>query len=296
MPNIIINNYCNQKCSYCFAEDSMTIEKNPTNTQSLAVFLQILKFLKTYNYKDVRLLGGEPLLHKDIRNIFLLSQKWWFDVLLFSNLNLPKKHLKTVFEWLPISMRINCNLNNRDFYTQEEYDRLLQNMKYLHDLWHQIIIGHNVYDISKPYIDILKTAKSVGSKIINLKVTNTIAGKELIVDTGTREYGKYLYSIVRDGKNDFQFEFSCGLDKSIFKESELQLFQDLWIPMRYWCSGASGGYDIDIDWSISKCFPLRSFYLNKNMSIYTFNPEITDINIPSVPAESKGICSAHSTI
>ncbi len=56
MPNIIINNICNQRCSYCFAMDSMTVDKLPLQNQSLGTYLQILKFLKKEGEKEVRLL------------------------------------------------------------------------------------------------------------------------------------------------------------------------------------------------------------------------------------------------
>lgn len=293
MPNIIINNYCNQKCSYCFAEDSMTIQKNPSNTQTLAVFLRILRYLKSYNYTDVRLLWGEPLLHKDIQKMLLLSYKWWFSILLFSNLNLPRDYLEEIFSDLPFTIRINCNLNNRDFYTNQEYTRLISNIQYLRGIGHEIIIGHNVYDISKPFQDILDTAKTVGSKRINIKITNTIAWKNLIVDTSDRAYGKYLYSIVYAGKDDFLFEFSCGLDKNIFSSQELSFFEQLGMDMKYGCSAAVWGYDIDIDGSIYKCFPLRNFYLEKGLSISTFNPQKHTIDLGIPHYHSDGICSAH---
>jgi len=270
----------------------MTIKKNSSNTQKLKTFLKILVFLKKYNYSDVRLLWWEPLLHPDIVRMLLLSLKWGFNVLVFSNLNLDTQYLRSIFTGLPSSIRINCNLNNRDFYSDVEYDRLVKNILLIQELGHEVIIGHNIYDISKPYIDIINMARKTWVRKINLKITNTIAWKDLIVDTSSKEYGTYLYSIVNLGKNDFEFEFSCGLSKDIFSQEQLHVLTSLKIPILTGCSGFAGKYDIDIDGSIYKCFPTRDFYMMKNLTIDTYNPHnmiITNFWIP----ESNDICSAH---
>jgi molybdenum cofactor biosynthesis enzyme MoaA len=73
MPNIIINNYCNQKCEYCFAENNMSISTK--KEMSIITFIKVLKYLKFNEEKEVRILGGEPLLAKNIRKFILLSTK-----------------------------------------------------------------------------------------------------------------------------------------------------------------------------------------------------------------------------
>jgi sulfatase maturation enzyme AslB (radical SAM superfamily) len=56
MPNIIINNYCNQSCSYCFANENMK-NKNLQKDMNILTYLKILKFLKINGEKEVRILG-----------------------------------------------------------------------------------------------------------------------------------------------------------------------------------------------------------------------------------------------
>jgi sulfatase maturation enzyme AslB (radical SAM superfamily) len=55
MPNIIINNYCNQKCSYCFANENMK-NKKLQKDMNILTYIKILKFLKTNQETEVRLL------------------------------------------------------------------------------------------------------------------------------------------------------------------------------------------------------------------------------------------------
>lgn len=294
MPNIIINNYCNQKCSYCFAEDSMTIQKNKYNTQSLFIFLSILKFLKKYNYVEVRLLGWEPLLHPNINNFINIWLKWWFDLLIFSNLNFDSEFLLNIFNnvYDYKKVRINCNLNNLDFYTEEEYKNIETNIKYLINIWVDIVIWYNVYDLSKNFEDIYLLSKKLWIKKINLKVTNTVYWKDLIVDTWSREYWAYLFNIVNKYYLDFKFEFSCWLDRNIFLDSEINFFLNNWINLLFWCDWFAWKFDIDIDWSIYKCFPTRSFYIDKKLNIFNYNPLSKEISSYWLK-KSENNCSAH---
>ena len=292
MPNIIINNYCNQKCSYCFAEDSMTILKNSSNTMSFSIFLSILKFLKSYNYKQVRFLGGEPLLHPEFHTFISLCQKGGFDCLLFSNLNLPHNFIISLFNKIKLPIKINCNLNNKDFYTDDEYKNIQKNIEFIASKNHEIIIGYNIYTFDKWFDDIADFAKKTWLKRINLKVTNTIAGKKLIIDTGSRAYWQYIYQSISKYSGDFFFEISCWLSKDIFFPEEIDFMKNLGIELKFWCSGFVGEFDIDIDGSIYKCFPTRQFYLSKWISIRNFNPQKMKIESFWI-LRSEDICSAH---
>lgn len=69
MPNIAIVNYCNLKCKYCFAEDMI---KEANTTITLENFKKLMNFICT-NMEDnhIGILGGEPTLHPQFKNILL---------------------------------------------------------------------------------------------------------------------------------------------------------------------------------------------------------------------------------
>lgn len=50
------------------------------------------------------------------------------------------------------------------------------------------------------------------------------------------------------------------------------------INLPFGCEGFSGKFDIDIDGSIYKCFPTRSLYFKKGLSIKNFS-QTTDIHM-----------------
>lgn len=59
--NIMINNYCNLHCPYCFAQQEMT--QHVVNNITQENFKKFLDFLKANDIKEVRMIGGEPTLH-----------------------------------------------------------------------------------------------------------------------------------------------------------------------------------------------------------------------------------------
>jgi sulfatase maturation enzyme AslB (radical SAM superfamily) len=71
MANIAINNYCNLKCDYCFA-DNMIKEAN--KTMSLDNYIKVLKYLTEQNYEQrIGIIGGEPTLHPQFKEILIES-------------------------------------------------------------------------------------------------------------------------------------------------------------------------------------------------------------------------------
>ena len=58
--NIIINNYCNLTCEYCFAKDVMEEQRQQ---MTLEQFQWALDFLDASNDGNIRIVGGEPTLH-----------------------------------------------------------------------------------------------------------------------------------------------------------------------------------------------------------------------------------------
>lgn len=296
MPNLIINNFCNQKCTYCFAEKSMTTEKLYENNQSLKVYLQILSFLKKNEYPEVRYLGWEPLLHPRIREFLQIAQKGWFQRTLFSNINFPCTYIHKIFDTPDIfPEHMNCNTNNRDFYSDMEYAQVLANMIFFRDAGVDMTIWYNIYDLSKPFADILQVADATGIRKINLKITNTAIGSLLIIDTGSRVYGKYIFDIISKYSSKYEFYFSCGLSRSIFSEEEISYMRQQKINLPFGCEGFSGKFDIDIDGSIYKCFPTRSLYFKKGLSIKNFS-QTTDIHMIWWIKKSDGICAAHTLL
>ena len=186
MPNIIINNYCNQKCAYCFAEDYMLSEAK--RDMNLLTFIKILKYLRRNNDNAVRILGGEPFLSKNIGAFLMLSIRGGFDTIVFSNINIPNERIRTVIGPLTIrnNLRINCNMSNPECYTTDQWKNIEANIEYFHMRGIPLILGYNIYDLEKEMDFLFALAQKFGIRSVNLKITNSSVGGRLIIDNTQR--------------------------------------------------------------------------------------------------------------
>ena len=66
MANIILTNKCNQRCPYCFADDLLS-----SNTMDITIedFKLAIDLLLKAGEQKIGLLGGEPMLHPNFRDI-----------------------------------------------------------------------------------------------------------------------------------------------------------------------------------------------------------------------------------
>ena len=74
MPNIIITNYCNLKCPYCFASEMLN-DPNKKNI-SESELKRILAWLEKSPPPSIGLIGGEPTLHPDFANILSIVNEY----------------------------------------------------------------------------------------------------------------------------------------------------------------------------------------------------------------------------
>lgn len=264
MANLIINNYCNQKCDYCFAWKNMG-DDSLKDEMSLKTFLHCLQHLKNVWDSRVRILWWEPFLHPKISQFFHISIKGGFSISLFSNLKISEKTLlKSLDFWDDFDysrIMINLNLNDKDFYRKEELDVIFNSLRVLQQKKIELIISYNIYEYSNGYDFIFDTAKKFGVSHVILKVTNTVIGEEEIIDSNSHEYGDYIYSILDTYSQKFHITFWCGLSRYIFSSAQISSIQDsMGIDLKWWCENNWGKYDINTDGSIFRCYPLQSLY------------------------------------
>ncbi len=110
MPNLMLTNWCNYKCPYCFGMDRMA-PKVKAHAMSDETFLGILDWLDKTNYRaPIHLMGGEPTLHPKFEWIVDTLMERDFPIVVFSNLatdNAPQYADKLSI--LPINWVVNVN-------------------------------------------------------------------------------------------------------------------------------------------------------------------------------------------
>jgi sulfatase maturation enzyme AslB (radical SAM superfamily) len=108
MANIAIVNYCNLKCPYCFADDMIQEKKT---AMTIDDFCKVLEFISRTPKNYIGIIGGEPTLHPNFREIIKEVNKYCKEVdtgaTLFTNgINL-EPYIADLGE--RIGLLINCN-------------------------------------------------------------------------------------------------------------------------------------------------------------------------------------------
>jgi sulfatase maturation enzyme AslB (radical SAM superfamily) len=77
MANIAIVNYCNLKCPYCFADDMIQEKKTAMTVED---YCKVLEFLSRTPRNYVGIIGGEPTLHPNFKEILKETNKYCKEV------------------------------------------------------------------------------------------------------------------------------------------------------------------------------------------------------------------------
>ena len=130
--NLMITNYCNLHCNYCFAQEEMNSKKAMNITmENFCIFLD---FLKKNRIRDVRLIGGEPTLHPNFKELIekILDYNYFKEIVIFTNLTfnheiaefLVKANEKILISLLP-------NINDLDLILPNQKEKVVNNLEYL---------------------------------------------------------------------------------------------------------------------------------------------------------------------
>ena len=154
MPNIILTEYCNLKCPYCFASKMIEEKTDDTKNISLEQLDVILKWLlsSTTSIERIGLIGGEPTLHPQFKEILgkinSFNEFTNTSSIIFTNgINLG--------EFLPVigpNMSILINVNKLTGIFLNKLNTILNEINYLN--WFKIdkvILGCNLYQSENTY-------------------------------------------------------------------------------------------------------------------------------------------------
>ena len=134
MPNIAITTYCNLHCPYCFADTMINTED--IKNISLEQFEFTLKWLertpKNQSAIMLGLIGGEPTLHPQFKEILKLSDQFLTKNkghgILFTN----GVYLEQYLPLLPADMDILLNVNTPTAMSKEQWDKLNKTLQKLY--------------------------------------------------------------------------------------------------------------------------------------------------------------------
>ena len=222
MPNLLLNNYCNLKCPYCFEE---TIKNN--EEMDIFEFTNILLWLSQSSHptaKQIGIVGGEPTLHPLFNQLMTILNyyiKYFnFNVTLFTNgifLNEEKLSLLT-----NKNIRILINYNSPTIMSTKYTKQLFQNLEYINtlDWFHKIglyntekvCLGCNIceeinnYDFFWDIVDLYKLQHIRFSCVVPSK-KEYLNNKHLYFKMMQPKITKFIYE---GQQRNIQLDMDCG--------------------------------------------------------------------------------------
>ena len=151
MANVVLTNICNLSCPYCFAsslrkEDTVFITEQSLDT--------ILTFLKRSHSEEIGLIGGEPTLHPQFRQILARCSEEFRKVFVYTNgIGLEK--------FFPEALKENIcyliNVNEKSVIGEKQFSQIerMLDTAYSCNKIGQFSLGVNVYRENQDYTDIL---------------------------------------------------------------------------------------------------------------------------------------------
>lgn len=230
MANIMLTYRCNLKCPYCFANEFV----NHTRFDiSLDNFKTALNFLKTSDNKHIGLIGGEPTLHRDFRQILqILAEDENIDsVTIYTNGLLVDEYLDFL-ENQKFSALINCNspadIGEKAFGQLKEN---LQKIFRINDVWKRVNLGINLYSNDFDYTYIFDLLKSGDLHRVRMSVTvpNMEEGKKQDSLEYLESRKNYVLQFMRDcAKHDIAPYYDCNVIPScLWSEEQLQEIEQI---------------------------------------------------------------------
>ena len=87
MANLLITDTCTRRCPFCFARQRVDSEREGGAKRFISRenVRAVMEFLRRSGVRDLRLLGGEPTLHPEFRDIVSEALAEQFHVHIFTN-------------------------------------------------------------------------------------------------------------------------------------------------------------------------------------------------------------------
>lgn len=139
MANILINNFCNLKCSYCFADDIIKQKSYSITSEQLA---NILRYFE-YQCCNVALIGGEPTIHPDFIGIYRQYMEHINRFNGVSKIFTNGTNLEPFIEDIDKETTILINVNRDNEVAYQKLVHCLNKISLL-GRWSQVMLGCNV--------------------------------------------------------------------------------------------------------------------------------------------------------
>jgi len=172
MANIMVNETCNLRCPYCFADEF--VNKAPTE-MTLEDFRKALDFiLGDGSDRQVGIIGGEPLLYTHIEEALriALEDPRSENVMIYTNAVALDRLPPDILETRKFRMLVNCNPPSD--MGEAAFEKMLENLFRFQHEHHgdgRFRLSVNIYKPDFDYSYVLAIAREMGFDVIRLSVS-----------------------------------------------------------------------------------------------------------------------------
>ena len=256
-PNILLTEKCNQSCSYCFAKKKM--EETAKKEMSADDIRKIVGFLEKNGQDEIKLMGGEPTLHSQFKEIidFILSRG--FKIKLFTN----SLFSKDLAEWLSRkggSINYSVNLSTPAFGTEAGRSAIARNLNLFNDS--RIEASVTIDSLEFEPSSLIEFVKNNNIQSVKFGVANKLIGdKNWLPFEQYKNFSFLIYSLIKKLKEEINVNtitFNCGFTPCMFEQGQIDYFLKKKVRINGWgCAGKWGSFDISADLNIFPCFVLK---------------------------------------
>ncbi len=279
-PNVLITNYCNQNCSFCFANELMT--KGKTKEISIKNYIRLLDCFDKNGIKNICLMGGEPTLHSEFKKIIEISIKRGFRIELFTNANLSDDIENYLIENSRRISTIHINIG-APAYVADGYKKI---NNFIDKVDKKTLISLETTIASmdeKEYLQIFRRAKTVlGRSYIRIAVDGG-----LIINGGfsvrkNLEIGKLIIKTIDLlKKGGARGVWLCEVNACMFTDNQRKIIGDnKFVKLSgYGCLSKRAGVDIKTDLRIIRCFRqdcLKGITFNKGIDLEKIKKDLDE--------------------
>lgn len=264
MPNLILTESCNKNCKYCFARGSHELRPEMSVQMAKALIDRI------YEEGDhVQLLGGEPTIAKNFKEIFdyLMHKQDGnspvahddYPTLITNNL-FSEELCEFLFEYLEKGYKFSMLLNATELDEQNRFPTFLRNYNRLA----QLNVDHMSVGIT---IDATRSTrylvKYVRWLIQNIPTFSHHLRLSAPMPSGTKTYipyehkdiGRKIYKVCKEMvRLHTTGNFDCALSPCLFTEKQYG-FVNKYFQSRKFCQKECGPRDIYPDGHVIRCYP-----------------------------------------
>lgn len=195
MANIMINETCNLRCPYCFANEFVNnVDGSAKKLQNMSMdsFERAVNFIMTNPNERIGIIGGEPTLHPQFKDImeYLIKSPKVKNVIVFTNGSYPSS-MNSLFIHEKIRVLINCN--SPEFVPESIFKNMLNNIEILIKEFYRkdhVTLGINMFKVDFKYDYIFDLLLKYDYKHVRTAITipNTLDKR----DNNVIEYFKLM--------------------------------------------------------------------------------------------------------